>query len=89
MPYVAPSVRSRYDYLLNKIIDVLAEGEEESLAGEMNYCFSKIAWGLFEKRRKYVRINTINGVFTSAQQEFARRKVAPYEDEKIQANGDI
>ncbi len=89
MPYIPKYLRHNLDKHLNKITAQLQNRDEETLAGELNYCFSRIAWDLFKKRRKYARINTINGAFISAQQEFARRKVAPYEDEKIQENGDL
>lgn len=89
MPYIKKYCRSHIDRKIESVIEHLGKLDEETLAGEMNYCFSKIAWTLFEKKRKYARINTINGVFISAQQEFARRKVGPYEDEKIQENGDL
>lgn len=89
MPYIKKYRRFQLDNWLNQLIKDLGQQDEEVLSGEMNYCFSKIAWELFEKKRKYARINTINGVFISAQQEFSRRKVGPYEDEKIQENGDL
>jgi hypothetical protein len=34
-------------------------------------------------------MNDVMGAFTGAQAEFYRRDVAPYEDAKIQQNGDV
>lgn len=39
--------------------------------------------------RSYTVFNSIIGVFESAKLEFYRRRVASYEDEKIQENGAV
>lgn len=89
MPYIPQEERVTYDPHLRAIIDCLANLPEEQLAGHLNYCISKICFTLFDRRRKYVRSNTIKGALDSAKDEFTRRKVAPYEDEKMKSAGDI
>ena len=37
----------------------------------------------------YTHLNSVMGVLESAKLEFYRRVVAPYEDKKIEENGDI
>jgi hypothetical protein len=39
--------------------------------------------------KNYKHINEIIGVLECAKQEFYRRVAAPYEDTKIQENGDV
>jgi hypothetical protein len=58
-------------------------------AGELNYIFSKLAWEYFQKNRNYQGINDIVGALEGAKLEFNRRVVGPYEDLKIEENGDV
>ena len=89
MPYISKEDRQIYAKEITALTQKLGSLSEADLAGHLNYCFSKIAFTLLDNKRRYVRANTINGVFVSAQQEFYRRKVLPYENEKIEENGDI
>ncbi len=89
MPYISQEDRRIYNAYLYAIFDHLDDLSEEQLAGHLNYCISKICFTLFDSRPKYVRINTIVGALEGAKQEFIRRKVAPYEDEKIESEGDL
>jgi hypothetical protein len=59
-------------------------------AGELNYCLTKLAIAYIQQRGlRYATINDILGAFTGAAHEFYRRVAAPYEDRKIQENGDV
>jgi len=89
MPYISEDKRVQYADGLDSLLKSLKTCSDEELGGHLNYCLSKLALELFRDKRCYDRINTINGVFLSAQQEFARRSVGPYEDHKIIANGDL
>lgn len=59
-------------------------------AGELNYKITKLCieyltvWGL-----SYSHINDVLGALEGAKQEFYRRVAVPYEDVKIQMNGDV
>jgi hypothetical protein len=59
-------------------------------AGELNYkitqlCLSYLTvWGI-----SYTRINDVIGALDAAKMEFYRRVVVPYEDVKIEMNGDV
>lgn len=59
-------------------------------AGELNYLFSVLA-NDFIKRvgLNYENLNAVVGALEGAKAEFQRRVVAPYEDTKIQQNGDV
>ncbi len=59
-------------------------------AGELNYCFTRIAIEYFKSRGgDYQSINDIIGALEGAKQEFYRRVAAPYEAQKIAENGDV
>ncbi len=89
MPYIPEDQRVQYADGLDNLLQCLKACSEEELGGHLNYCVSKLAMELFSQERRYHRINTINGALLSAQQEFARRHVGPYEDHKIIENGDL
>ena len=89
MPYIKEKDRWKYYEEVWGLIDQLEGLSEEDLAGHLNFCISKVIFRLFDECPGYVRANTISGVLANVQREFYRRKVAPYEDEKMEENGDI
>jgi hypothetical protein len=58
------------------------------LAGDLNYCVSRIFAALMGKP-SYQKIAILTGVLENIKQEFYRRVAEPYEDSKIVSNGDI
>lgn len=90
MPYIKELHREKYKGPVQDIIDELTDhGYKPFEAGDLNYVISSIVWKLFDSNKKYKTANDLSGVLTNVQAEFYRRKVAPYEDEKIKENGDI
>jgi hypothetical protein len=89
MPYIPQKDRTDYDPLLKVLFSRLSKLPEEKLVGHLNYCFSVLAWNLYESKPSYSRANAIEGVFTAADKEFYRRQISPYEDDKIDENGDL
>lgn len=79
MPYIKPN---------NKLfLDIGAPAET---AGELNYQItSMIKRYVKEKGLSYQTINDVVGALEGAKTEFQRRIVNPYEDKKIQENGDV
>ena len=58
--------------------------------GELNYLFTVIIDRyLLEHGLNYQHINDIVGALDGAKAEFYRKVAAPYEEEKIQNNGDV
>jgi hypothetical protein len=57
-------------------------------AGELNYCITKLCLR-YIKCLDYQNINDVIGALEAAKLEFYRRLAAPYEDQKIKANGDV
>ncbi len=59
-------------------------------AGELNYCFTMLAIRyLKQKGENYQHINDIVGALEGAKLELYRRVASPYEDQKIEENGDV
>ena len=86
MPYVYQHERERVDKVLAELHFVHPGG--------LNYAITKLCLDYMEGNRKYDKLsyadyNTIIGVLESAKLEFYRRAVTPYEDDKIQENGDV
>lgn len=78
MPYILQSARV-------ELVDRTPEG-----AGELNYVFTKVIQQYVQDcGLSYQVINDIVGALEGAKSEFQRRVVAPYEEEKCRANGDV
>ena len=79
MPYIRQELRER-----------LEDGELPDNEGELNYVITGLlddylsAYGL-----NYTNLNALVGVLECAKLELYRRIVSPYEDEKLETNGDV
>lgn len=90
MPYIKQYERGQYDRLIQEVVDALTRsGGVKPNVGHINYVLSSILWKMFDLNPRYETANDLAGVLTCVQAEFQRRKVAPYEDKKIEENGDI
>lgn len=86
MPYVSQESRKQLDL-----------GTGPVTAGELNYVVSKAVDGYLrsqsrsgvDPRMRYEYLNTAIGVLACAQLELYRRVAVPYEDQKIEENGDV
>jgi len=84
MPYVDNDARSD---LKDKLVYA---GRPIQNAGELNYFITKIIDEYLSiKGKNYQNLNEVIGVLECAKLELYRRIVAPYEDVKIQQNGDV
>jgi len=78
MPYISPYKR--------RILQV----EKPVECGELNYELTRLLTAYIETRGlTYQVINDIVGALEGAKLEFYRRIAVPYEDSKIQENGDV
>lgn len=82
MPYIFPERRAIIqDSDFNK--DVLRDGD-------INFLVTQLVDGYIQARGlSYNTLNTMIGVLECAKLELYRRLVGPYEDLKIQQNGDV
>ncbi|NBP04295.1 MAG: hypothetical protein EBU90_30245 [Proteobacteria bacterium] len=82
MPYIQPYNRPPFDDVISQLPPIM-------VAGNLNYIITKITQRFIEERgENYEAYNSAIGALESAKLEYYRRKVAPYEDTKIEANGD-
>ena len=93
MPYIKRETRERFDALvesLAKLVEEEAERQAKTPAGDLNYIITTLIdktyrnWG-----DNYQDFNEKVGILECAKLELYRRRVAPYEDEKIELNGDV
>lgn len=81
MPYIKDENRAKFDAIINV---------RPTNAGELNYVITSLAVQyMHDTGLNYSKINEVMGVFACAQQEFYRRVAAPYEDTKVEQNGDV
>jgi hypothetical protein len=87
MPYILQEDRPKFDSLVNEIVKILQERPVENIDGDLNYIVTRIIKEVYPLR--YFHINRAMGVLECIQHEFYRRVAAPYEDTKIEQNGDV
>jgi hypothetical protein len=87
MPYIKKEARPAIDELVNPLIDHLKSLPVEKQDGALNYVITKIIKGLYPQR--YFHFNRALGVLSAVKSEFYRRVIAPFEDTKIEENGDV
>jgi len=85
MPYIKTSDRDRLDYVTDVVHTV---GIKD--AGELNYLITQLCIAyMHDNGKRYQKINDVVGALEGAKMEFYRRYAAPYEDDKINENGDV
>lgn len=89
MPYIKKEKRDFFLPIINEIEHCFV-CKEDIKQGDLNYLITYLCNKYINiKGINYKYLNDVMGVLESAKQEFYRRKVAPYEDRKIQENGDV
>ena len=80
MPYIEKQRRIEID-----------GGSSPENAGELNYAISMMLKEYLKSKGgvRYSHVNEIVGVMDCAKMEFYRRVAIPYEDQKIEENGDV
>lgn len=94
MPYIKKEERKSYDGLIKEITNTLlnklpGNNGKHCSVGDLNYVISSVVWNLFKKSPSYSNGNELVGVLECVKQEFIRRQLNNYEDQKIAENGDI
>lgn len=85
MPYIKQEKRIIWEDVLNKLDNIYLNNP-----GDLNYLFTRIIKQYIEDVGKnYQSMNDIMGALEGCKQEFYRRVVSPYEDQKIKENGDV
>lgn len=87
MPYIKKEQRPNIDKLVNPLIDYLKSLPVEDQDGSINYTVTKMIKSVYPQ--KYFHFNRALGVLTAITQELYRKVIGPYEDTKIEENGDV
>ena len=87
MPYILPEDREQYDKVIRELPYIHDEGH-------LNYVISRIlatsvSTQAHETKMGYAFYNRIVGVLECVKQEFYRRVMVPYEENKARLNGDV
>jgi len=88
MPYIPQTDRKRFEAGLEVLAkEIISTGISN---GDLNYIITTLANFYIAKHgTSYNTLSDVIKAFECAKLEFYRRKVAPYEDEKIRQNGDV
>jgi len=92
MPYIKKKDRTKYDKAIDDIVNELnLEGITGFYpVGELNYLISSIIKKTLDRQGvRYQNVNAIIGALECAKLELYRRLIAPYEDTKVEENGDV
>ena len=88
MPYIKPEDREIYEPMIDVLMNELRYSE--NWKGDLNFIVSTILNDLLTAYgTSYSMLNDMVGVLECAKLELYRRVAAPYEDEKIESNGDV
>ena len=84
MPYILAEDREELDGQIDKLADDLRT------RGEMNYAITRLIHHYINRLgMKYDNLNDAVGILECAKLELYRHVCGPYEDVKIDSNGDI
>lgn len=90
MPYIDTKSRLRIEYCAKEKNAIKLLSDAIQTEGDLNYIITRLCHEFIVKvGKKYATLNTIIGVLECAKQEFYRRIISPYENKKIDENGDV
>lgn len=89
MPYIDQETRKNLDKEIDNLIAILPRGLGlEVKDGDVNYVITRIIDELYSSK-DYTHYNRALGVLEAVKLEYFRRKIIPYENEKILTMGDV
>ncbi len=94
MPYIPTEKRGKYNQPIDRLALFLNDlSSNDELSGEFNYVLFRLARLLCDKKsggeRRYARMAVVRSALAEARDEFHRRVMVQYEDEKIGLAGDV
>jgi hypothetical protein len=94
MPYIKQNDRDWIGSGIDELVFALKEdhaGNPDGLAGRLNYAITILLSKSYDltKNPSYAKLNDAIGVLECCKLELYRRLAIPYEDKKIQENGDV
>lgn len=88
MPYIGRKDRPQYQELIESLAKIIP-ADRMQRPGHMNYIVSLLIEKVYGKELRYADHNEVIGVLNCIALEFYRRKTAPYEEIKIEEEGDL
>ena len=82
MPYIKLEERQRLDWIVDNLIAAI---DSQGMTGNLNYVLFRIAKRYCKRYKDYA---AFIGEIEACKLEIYRRLAAPYEDKKIDENGD-
>ncbi len=76
-------------YITQEAKNELQGGRRPRTVGELNYCVTRLMVEYCHDLLSYNDINDVIGAVESAKMEFYRRMAVPYEEQKMEQNGDV
>lgn len=93
MPYIKQESRDQLDPAIEDLLIALMKRTVNGMQvlpspGDYNYIITTLL-DMGYKNTTYETVNTVIGILECVKQEYYRRVAAPYEDMKMQLNGDV
>ena len=89
MPYIKREDRKKYDRLVDELVNELSQCDKLPV-GHINYIITTMLDKAISKHGLcYDNINAMMGVLSCISTELYRRVAVPYENKKIEQNGDV
>lgn len=88
MPYIHPEVRQYFNESIDDLVKNLKTMSHSDQCGCFNYIMYRMAKHL-SRDGGYAIMSGFRGAMHDSADEFYRRIMVPYEDEKINENGDV
>lgn len=92
MPYIKKTDRTKYKKPIDEIVHHLNMKGIDGFypVGDLNYIITSIIKQTLDRQGvRYQNVNAIVGALECTKLELYRRLIAPYEDEKVESNGDV
>lgn len=87
MPYIKTEDRLKLDDLIDELANELS-CDKNGIEGNLNYTFTRLIDDHLKNNLNYKNLNAMVGVLECCKQELYRRIAGPYEDTKVEENGD-
>ena len=88
MPYITQQQREPLAESIDTLLNIITDND--GLEGKLNYIISSIVSGILETEGvNYTILNKMIGVLECAKLELYRCMASPYEDLKLEENGEV
>ena len=90
MPYIKDEEKKKFEFILNYLDEFIKDDKAFDSIGNVNFLITMICDKYVKAHgEKYKHYNDVIGVLECAKLEYYRRRAIPYEDKKIEENGDV